>query len=286
MQSSVSLNQGWLIGTIVTAVFVICYPIVLAIIARKRLHVSWRYFWYGALIFFLFQLITRIPLVIWLQTLFASQLKASLAFRIAWIVALALTAGLAEEIGRYIGYRWLMKREEKTWSKAIMYGIGHGGLESILFVGGQVILGLVGTITLASLLASNPASLPAGTREVAMHQLAAINAQPVWLAFLGGWERLWTLPFHIAMSVVVLQVFRRNNIAWLWLAILLHACLDFLTAGLPLWLGARPETSLVVEGVVTVSGLFALWLIWRLRDKREPTQTATPTALEPGTSVS
>src|SRR5690348_1310281 len=110
-------NTGWLISTMISIVFVIMYPIVLAIVAHRRLRVSWRYFGYGALIFFLFQLITRIPLVLWLQNLLAPQLKASAALDLAWIVVLALTAGLTEEIGRYLGYRWFMKREEKTWNK-------------------------------------------------------------------------------------------------------------------------------------------------------------------------
>src|SRR5690242_19822700 len=136
------INSGWLINATIAAAFVILYPIALAIIAHRRLKVSWRYFGYGALIFFLFQIITRVPLVIWLQARLAPQLQASVTLRIAWLVGLALTAGLVEEIGRYVGYRWLMRREEKTWSKAVMYGIGHGGLESMLLVGGQLLLAI------------------------------------------------------------------------------------------------------------------------------------------------
>jgi hypothetical protein len=32
----------------------------------------------------------------------------------------ALTAGLFEEVGRYLGYGIFMRNEEKTWNKAVM----------------------------------------------------------------------------------------------------------------------------------------------------------------------
>jgi uncharacterized membrane protein YhfC len=262
------INSGWLVNVAITAAFVILYPIVLAIIAHRRLKVSWRYFAYGALIFFLFQVITRVPLVLWLQGRLAPQLQASVTLRVAWLFALALTAGLVEEIGRYVGYRWLMRREEKTWSKAVMYGIGHGGLESILLIGGQLLLAIFNIVVL---LIVGPKLVPASQHIQVLQQFAAINAQPVWLPLLGAWERLWAVPFHIAMSVVVLQVFARRNILWLWLAVLLHTILDFVAATLPQWLGSGTRTSLIVEGWVLLCGLISLWIIWRLHEHSEST---------------
>jgi hypothetical protein len=81
--------------------------------------------WAGALIFFVFQVISRVPIVTVLGQLLASELKASTLFLYTWLAILALSAGVFEEVGRYIGYRWLMRREEKTWNKAVMYGLPH-----------------------------------------------------------------------------------------------------------------------------------------------------------------
>jgi uncharacterized membrane protein YhfC len=114
-------NIGWLVCSIVSIIFVILYPIVLAIVAHQRLKVSWRYFGYGAFIFFLFQLITRIPLVIWLQGVLGPQLRASGALDLIWIIALALTAGLAEEIGRYFGYRWFVNGLRENFQRWLCY---------------------------------------------------------------------------------------------------------------------------------------------------------------------
>lgn len=265
MPSTFHLNAGWVVALVVAIVFDILYPLVLAVIARRRLSVSWRYFAYGALIFFLFQLMSRVPIVIVIQRAIALQLQASPVFLYSWLGILALTAGLFEEVGRYVGYRWLMRREEKTWNKAVMYGLGHGGLESALLVGGSGLLTLINLLVLSSIGLN---VIPPAQRVVVVQQLAAINAQPAWFPLLGAWERLWTVPVQVALSVLVLQVFRRGNISWLWLAILAHTVVDFVTIGVLQLLGPNKiSTSLLVELIVAVFGVIALWVIWALRDK-------------------
>src|SRR5579884_1323833 len=156
MSPLVHINPGWIAGMIISIVFVIVYPLALAILAHRRLGVSWRYFGFGALIFFLFQIISRVPAVQLIQEAIAPQLTTSKTLLIGWLTILAITAGLFEEVGRYIGYRWLMGREEKTWRKAVMYGIGHGGLESMLLVGGLLLLTLINVMVTMSRLHTNP----------------------------------------------------------------------------------------------------------------------------------
>ena len=259
-----TVNSGWIAFDIVAIVFAILYPLVLAILARRRLGISWRYFGYGALIFFLFQLISRVPLVTILGNVLAPQLASSRVFLLFWLIALPLTAALFEEIGRYVGYRWLMRKEEKTWDKAVMYGLGHGGLESIVLVGGLGLISLVNILVLSSI---NLNILPASQHAQVLQQLAAIHAQPAWFPLLGAWERLWGIPFHVAMSVVVLQVFRRGQIRWLWLAVLLHTLLDLSATLLPQWFGPGFNTSLLIESVVALFGVLSVWIIWRLRER-------------------
>jgi uncharacterized membrane protein YhfC len=246
-----------------SVLFVVAYPLALAVIAHRRLHVGWRYLAYGATVFFIFQLATRVPAVQFIQSAIGEQLKASQTLMWTWLVVLALTAGLFEEVGRYIGYRVFMRREEKTWSKAIMYGLGHGGLESIVLVGGLTLIGLVNLWSIAS---GGLTQLPEDQRALAAQQIATLNAQPGWAALLSAWERLWTVPIQVAFSVIVLQVFRRGRLIWLLWAILGHAFVDLVAVGLQQVLGPGFGSSLVIEGVVAVFGLTAVWIIWRLRD--------------------
>lgn len=269
------LRPGWIAASGVTIIIEILFPLVLAILIRRRYGVGWRYFLYGALIFFLFQLISRVPAITVLQGLLGPQLQASRPLLFAWIVLLSFTAGLFEEGGRYIGYRWLMGREDKTWSKALMYGVGHGGLESILLVGGLSLLTLINLVALSSM---SIESLPEQQRLVVTQQLAQLSALPDWTPLVGAYERLLTLPVQVALSVLVLQVFRRGNLAWLWVAILGHAAVDLAAVG-PTTMFVLPGmlSILLPEAVVTVSGLIGLWVIWRLRDNvSKVTGTAHP----------
>lgn len=277
--TTIHLNPGWVAANIIAIAFVILYPLVLAVIAHRRLKVSWKYFAYGALIFFVFQLITRVPAVLAIQAAITPRLEASPALLYTWLAILVLTAGLFEEVGRYVAFRWLMRREEKTWNKAVMYGLGHGGLESIVLVGGLAILTLVNILVLSSIGLS---SIPAAQRAQVAQQLAAIGAQPAWFPLLAAWERLWTIPVQVALSVLVLQVFRRNNIGWLWLAILAHAIVDGVSVGLIQVL--RPggiSASLIVEAVVAVFGVIALWIIWALRDRPTTKESSEAQPLPP-----
>jgi uncharacterized membrane protein YhfC len=275
-------SASWIAALGSAILFEIALPLVLAFIAWRRLGVGWRYFGYGALIFFLFQLISRVPLVQITQALIGPQLRASFALQVAWLALLALTAGLCEEIGRYVGYRWLMRREEKTWEKAIMYGLGHGGLESMLLVGGLSLLTLINLLALPSVIGT----LPADQRALVEQQLAAIGAQPDWLPLLAAWERLWSIVFHVALSVVVLQVFRRGNLGWLWLAVLAHALVDFVAVGSPLLLGLQGTSAILLpEVIVTIAGLVGLWAIRALRPPPEGEAVAVGAADSGGPSL-
>jgi uncharacterized membrane protein YhfC len=263
----IQISNGWVAAGIAALLFDILYPLALGLFARRRLGVGWRYFGYGALIFVLFQLVSRVPATLAIQALITPQLQASHTALVAWIAISALTAGIFEEIGRYIGYRWLMKRDEKTWAKGVMYGLGHGGIESMLLIAGLLAITLIQVLALAR---ADLSTLPltAEQRALAAQQLAAIAAQPSWVPLLGAWERFWTIPVHVALSLLVLQVFRRGSLRWLWLAILAHTLVDLLGAGVTPILGLTGMAALLVpEAIVTVSGLLSLWVIWALRDR-------------------
>ncbi len=264
MSSTLHIPAVWLVMTVVATLFVIVYPFILGAIARKRLDVGWKYFWFGALVFLVFQLMTRAPVIGVLgSTVLAPLLRSSLAFTWTWLVIEAVTAGIFEEVGRYIGYRLFMRREPKTWSKGVMFGLGHEGLESMVVSGGGHILTLLNVAILSVI---NIASLPVAQRQIISQQVAIINAQPFWFPLLTAWERFWSFPIQVAFSVIVLQVFRRHQMRWLFLAILLHALIDFMTLALPQAFGSSTAITLLTDGILCVFGLIGAWIIWRLRE--------------------
>ncbi|MGI5837670.1 MAG: YhfC family intramembrane metalloprotease [Chloroflexota bacterium] len=291
-----------LIGAYVFAIlFEIGMPIALALFIRWRWGVPWRYFFYGALIFFLFQLITRVPAVQLIQLALADQLQQSEAFQWGWLFVLALTAGLFEEIGRYLGYRYLVfgksrsevsdqlsafshqpsavsdqllelrtqNSEHRTsdspltvWKKGVMYGLGHGGLESILLVGGLVLLSFINALVLTRMDPSTIAALPPDQAEQVRQAQAIFENLPWWTPLLGAVERLFTVIVQIAFSILVLQAFVRNSLMWLYLAIAAHFLVDLIAVSSVRFVGA-----VGAEVVIGVFALAALYLIFRLKPK-------------------
>ena len=257
-------------------VFMVGYPLGVAVVLRRRLTVGWRYFGYGALVFFVSQMVLRVPLVFAATPLIAPAVASSRVLLVSWGLLLALTAGLFECGGRYLGYRWLMGREEKTWEKGVMYGVGHGGLESMVLVPAMTILQLVGLLSLTS--ASLDAMTPA-QRAAVLQQIALFTSGPFWLPLLSAWERLWTIAIQVGMSVLVLQVFRRGSLVWLGLATGMHTVVDFLAPTLIPLLGLpRLQTALLAEGAVTVFGLLSLWIVLALRPTRVRAKDVQPVA--------
>ena len=262
----------WAIAGYLTGAFEILLPLVAATVVSARLRVSWRYFGYGALVFFVFQIATRVPITQLLQVAVAPRLAVSPTALWLWLAFLALTAGLFEELGRYVGYRVLLRNNPKTWDGAVMYGLGHGGLESILLIG----LGtVIAVYALSSLAANGLQSAQDAQQSAAAQQLAAVTSQPIWVWLLGGWERVCALTIQVALSVIVLQVFLRGTLMWLGFALLAHVAVDGVTVAVPqLFADNRATGALVTEAVLTVFAAIALWVIVRLR--RTPAQAVLP----------
>ena len=261
------VSNGWLLADAMSVAFMIVYPAVVAIWVHREFNVSWRYFGYGALIFFLFQLLTRVPAIQVSQAALAPRLLSSPALRWGWLLVAALTAGLFEEGGRYVGYRWLMRGQDKTWPRAIMYGVGHGGLEAWF----TAVLAGTTLINLIVLSKTGLAALPPAAQAQVAQSFAVLNAQPVWFPLLGAWERLWTLPVQVALSVLVLQVFRQGSLRWLWLAILAHTIVDFTALALGQVTAIPPvPRTLFIEGFVAVFGIIGLLVIRRFYDGSVP----------------
>ncbi|MCH3907382.1 MAG: YhfC family intramembrane metalloprotease [Sphaerochaeta sp.] len=224
-------------------------PVALLLWWHKRTKASWRDAAVGALVFFVFALVleqllhmvvwrTPVPTIPWAMILYGS-----------------FAAGVFEETGRYVGFRFLLKRQNRK-EDAIMYGIGHGGLESVL------ISGLSLLVTLVVVLRSNAGAIlsPAFQQTV-----AAVGAGDVPTLLAGGIERIIAIALHIALSVLVFQAVKRPGCVWLYpLAILLHAAVDSLAMLYRYQILSVPVMAL--EGLVALATLLVcLFAAWRYR---------------------
>jgi uncharacterized membrane protein YhfC len=260
-----SVSDGYIAATLASVLWMVAFPIVIALVVRGRLGTPWHFFFVGILTFFPSQVATRVPAVQVMQSWLGPVLKSTPALQWAWVSVLAITAGVFEEVSRYLAFRWLTRREPLTWNNVVFFGIGHGALESILFGAGLTLVTLIGIMTL------NPetmTSLPPEQRVAAEQQLAEVASAPTWAALLGAWERMWAMALHVGFSVLVLQVFRRHATRWLWLAIAAHAAIGFAVAAGALLLARTLNSTLLIECLVAILGTGAIWTTWRLRDSQ------------------
>ncbi|MFP2930978.1 YhfC family intramembrane metalloprotease [Pyxidicoccus sp. 3LG] len=272
------VNTGVVASTLAAIAFDVLMPVVVALWARRRLGVAWKVVGWGALGFALSQLFTRVPLVIGLQLALRDELKASPALMVAWVVVLSLTAGLFEETARFWIFRGPL-RDFQCWRDAVGYGVGHGGLESAVLIAGMAAVGLIQMVALSSV---DPSTLrvPPEVVEEVRKAKETFAAMRWWEPLLGAYERVGSMVLHIALSVLVMQCFVRGGLRWYWLAVGFHA----LSNGLVIAVGKTVEKTvgktagaLAGEGVLTVSALIGLWVIFHFRP-REPEVEAVPLA--------
>lgn len=204
-------------GLAIIAVIVVPFLVGWAI--RRSWCVSWRVFLWGALVFFIAQVAFRIPIVRLIHAVTGWTSVGNAATEsIAHLAALALTAGLCEEVGRWLGYKTIF-RGKADRASGLMYGLGHGWLECLVIAGSMILI----VITFRSM-----ASLDLSAVEFSPAQLSVIRqAHSLWLPIAGAFERMAMLPIHMVFSLLVLQSFRSGKARWLVGAVILHAVVNF-----------------------------------------------------------
>lgn len=213
-----------LVTHLLNGLLIIIMAIGVGILLTRKFSYSWRLYWIGAMIFVLSQIL-HIPFNLGLDALFRQGIlpMPPQTWRLLFFALLGgLSAGLFEECARYAGYRW-WAREARSWAKGLLFGAGHGGVEALI-IG---VLVLINYVVIVALRGADPSILvPAEQLQLAQAQIAAYWSLPWYDTLLGAVERAFTIPAHLAMSVLVLQVFTRGQVRWLWLAIGWHTLLD------------------------------------------------------------
>jgi len=243
-------------------------PIGVAMFIHRRTGAAWRLFFIGTVTFILSQ-VFHIPFnwVVQRAGLLPGNLE-SWANLLLMAAFLGLSAGLFEETARYLTYRYWAK-DARSWSSGLMLGAGHGGIESILLglLGAVNIVGLLVTLNSEALLSA----IPAEQQALINATVANLLATPWYGLLLGAAERVFAIAAHLALSVMVLQVFRRGSLRWLFLAIGYHAVFNMLAV-----IAVTRVGPYATEGLLAVFSLLSLFIIFKLRSP-DP----VPVELEP-----
>lgn len=244
------------VGLGVAAAIALFAPVVLALVLRRKLHASWKAWLIGAATFFVFQVVLRLPWQIPLGLWLKPRMAAEPWIAWAWLVASAFSAGLFEETGRYVAYRFAWK--DRSAVGGLMLGAGHGGFESIVLVG----LSLAGN-TVAYVLLGHGTTLgiPADKLPLVYEQFAKLTPLD---ALAGGVERLSSIAFHCGLSLLVLQAFRRGSKWWVLLAMAFHGVANLAGVWAAKELGPWPAEAII--GVFAVAAI--AWVVHCVREDR------------------
>ena len=181
-------------------------------------------------------------------------------------------AGVFEECGRHIVLKFILKKN-RTRENAVLYGIGHGGIEILAVILPTMITYLAVAVLFSSGDTENALRSLNIAEETAAAALPSVQAAASFdyaMMAMNVMERLFALLLHIGLTVIVYYGVVNARKIWLPMAILLHMLMDTFPAMyqrglLPLW---------AVEAWVAVWTLVVVFIAVKLYGKMEESSQA------------
>lgn len=195
-----------------------------------------------------------------------SQIAAKLITNVMVLYSvLALRAGLVEETGRLLAFKFLLKKYDR-FPDGVAYGIGHGWCEAGLMLG----LNYISYITVSLMYNSGVLTgLPGVTPEAIQPLIGVLIGTAPGDFLLSGWERISAMVFHLSASLIVFYAVRTKKYGFYILSILLHTAfnclaLPMVSGRMTLWQG-----ELLLSAAALVILALALVITKPLRTKTE-----------------
>lgn len=194
----------------------VCFvlPIVLILWFNRKYRSKPEMFAAGFIVFLVFELFTRLPFLSAITE--KEQYVTFLSAPILYALLLGFSAGLFDEVGRFIYYRTFV-RDHMTWENGVAMGIGFGSLEAMVVTGGVYArrfmfavmfnLGRFGTAE------SNP-DIAALVEE--------LQSIPLNIHLFAGLERIFMLVIHTAFSLLTMIAAKRGKLSLLLLCTVIH----------------------------------------------------------------
>lgn len=238
---NIHFSAETVIGAIAQGFIGVMLPIVLIVACKLKTKAKLVPFWVGCLVFPVFAFIIEGSAALGI-TLIDKYTLGILTKPLPLYLFSAAMAGIFEETGRLIGMKTLM-RKYKDKCDGITYGIGHGGIESIIIVGGASFLTLfIAFLTNTGMLDTVTAQYSPALKEMFITNLKAMTGGRFADYILAGFERVSAIILHVSLSVIVFTGVRIKGRLWHYpLAVFLHFAADCTVIlvhvfGMPLWL--------------------------------------------------
>ena len=231
-------------------------PLVYLIWYRKKTHTSFVGVGVGALIFVSFVIVEKL---IQAGVLYKGHPVGSFiqSHPLVLSIVAALFAGVFEEVGRYVGFHFLKKKHPEKES-AVMYGIGHGGIEALLLGGLTGVSNLVAAIMLYAVgIEAFTKGLDAATAQTVIDTYSVFYTTAPLLFLVSGLERMLAFAAHMGMTMFVYRSVAEKKLSFLFIAIGLHTALDLLPG---FYATGMISNVYLIEGFVLIFAILFAWL--------------------------
>lgn len=224
-----------MLGLIVSLLICFGIPIGGFIYFKRKRDGYGRLFLIGVVTFVVSQIILRIPLLAILSEVnwfISFQLQSPFLFL---FVVGGISAGIFEEVARYIGLRIGYKKRWR-FMDAVALGLGHGGIEAILLVG-------INHIAIVFLFDD----ISAYSNEI----------------LLASFERLFLMVAHIAFTIILLYFMKKSPLLAIAVATIAHAIYNFTAVAV------MTTTQNLILTLLTIIGLTCIlaFICYKIKDR-------------------
>ena len=263
--SEATVPTSTIICMTTTVLLTVAVPVLLAVYLRKKYNCNLKALLVGALTWIVF---ARIVEGIMHQIVLGSSVGATIQGNTLYFsLYAAAMAAVFEEVGRLMVMKTALRTCFDNDKNALMYGVGHGGIECIVILGLPMISGIVYAQQInARSLATLYELLKAMPEERAIESLQSLMplvSDPSVSFLLGMIERIPAIAIHMALSVLVWKAIKDDTYAFLWLALFLHFLTDFLSV----YIYRVTESVLIAEVVIYVTAIVVCCITYFLAKK-------------------
>ena len=253
------VNQASIAFMFLSLIISFFLPIGLTIYYYKKKEISLKPVFVGVLVFFVSQLVLRIPILQLLST--QKWYKSMEENSILISLFLGLTAGLFEELGRFVGFKYILK-ENLDRNDGIAFGIGHGGIEAILVVGITSINNIYYSFSINSGNFDKVIAPSINQKEITDAIKNQLITTPSYYFAISGVERIFAFTLQIALSILVLYGVKNEKFEYVVYAILLHMIIDS-----PLGIMQANGVNLfLIEGYIALTAVVAFIFILKSKE--------------------
>lgn len=257
----------FIILTFIISTFI---PVSLMIFLKLKYNTSLKSFFIGMVAFFIAVQVLETPVHYYLLN--ANETTANLinSNPIIYMLYGGLTAGLFEETARLLCFKFLLKKY-RSFDDGLAYGLGHGGIEAILVAGVSSLY----NFTMAQMINTGNykslyevADAPVEFLDGLLTQMTTTSP---FMFGMSGFERIFALIIQIGLTLIILKAVKENNLKYYFLAIILHATVNFPAA---LYQYGAISNIYIVEVILLVFACCLGYYVYKeyLQDKKQKIQ--------------